>query len=634
MLNTSTLYKRLIKESGRTFRAEIITTFPDSSTVALTDKDIMLGSLVIKQGTSDEGSFSIGNAIIGELNFEIDNSSGTYDNKSFDGAVFDVRIGLVTEQKYDGTITIEWLRKGIYTAEEITVNEKYISIVAYDNLAKLDVPFADAGISFPCPLHQLYTNICTYCGVPYRLWVFPNSPYVVASGNDIDDETSCRDVLSFLAQLARCFVTCDSSGNVCLSWYKNTTYSNTTYSINEKQRLNSTVQITGIRLVKDDDETLIGTTGYCLSIEDNPLALNSSFLNHRAWNDLIGMQLTPFSIDAVSDPALEAGDIITIYDLSGNSYQTPVTNIIYRLDAKMTVSCDAETANENQRTRLSPSAKILARSKKQTAGQISEYDIRAKQFSQIAANAMGFFKTDEPQNDGSTITYLHDKPLLSDSQTIWKKTVAGFFVSTDGGQTYSAGIDSYGNAVLNMLAVKGIVADWIKAGILTDQSGITSIDLSNGIITIQMSSRNSLVIWANGITMKDSNDQVLTSMFVSQAGKGVITANFVYVGTRGSERTSIGVDNGTGYISTDTISGDTVNIGNITLEESGGKLQISSPVCAPVSLVTNGQEVGSFYINVNGEAVLNTKHILLNGDFYVPTNITVDGVSYTVLAKV
>lgn len=94
----------------------------------------------------------------------IDTDGLKYDNTSFDGAVFDVRLGLVTEQKYDGTFTVEWLRKGIYTAEEITVNEKYISIVAYDNIAKLDVPFADIGIVFPRTLAELYGRICTYCG--------------------------------------------------------------------------------------------------------------------------------------------------------------------------------------------------------------------------------------------------------------------------------------------------------------------------------------------------------------------------------------------------------------------------------------------------------------------------------------
>lgn len=569
MINTSSLYRQLIKESGRTFRARILVTFADNSTAELTDKDIMQGSLVIKQSTSDEGSFTVGSAVIGELDFEIDNSSGTYDNTSFDGAVFDVRLGLVTEQKYDGTLTVEWLRKGIYTAEEITVNEKYISIVAYDNIAKLDVPFADIGIVFPRTLAELYGRICTYCGISYASPNFANAGYIVGTDEYIDEDASCREVMSYIAQMARAFVSCDNVGTLHLRWYEEAVlgydeaHNKIFYELNERQKINSTVQITGVRhIAPDETETLVGADGYCIVIDDDPLALDDTFLEHDVWTrritgGLIGMKLTPFSSDVISDPSLEAGDIIKISDLNGNTYITPITNIIFRLDAKMTVSCDAETVNENNRTSASPSARIIARSKKNTAQQISQYDVRAKQFSQIAVNAMGFYQTDEVQNDGSTITYLHDKPLKADSTTIWKKSVDGFFVSNDGGQTYIAGIDSSGNAVLNILAVKGIIADWIiagnfnadlittgninadlittgninadlittgnidadlittgninadliKAGILQDATGTTSINMATGEIKVaQSGGTRRFEIYSDGILLKNISD--------------------------------------------------------------------------------------------------------------------------------
>lgn len=667
MLNTSTLYKKLIKDSGRTFRAKILVTFADNSTAELTDKDIMQGSLVIKKSTSDEGSFTVGSAVIGELDFEIDNSSGTYDNMSFEGAVFDVRIGLVTKQKYDGTFTIEWLRKGIYTAEEITVNEKYISIVAYDDIAKLDVPFANAGIHFPCSLVGLYGYICTYCGISYASPDFANSGYIVSTGEYIDADASCREVMSYIAQMARAFVSCDNTGTLHLRWYEEAVlgydeaHNKIFYQINERQKINGNVQISGVRhILPDETETLIGTDRYCIVIEDNPLALDSSFLEHDVWTNrrtggLIGMKLTPFSSSVISDPAVEVGDMIKISDLNGRIYTTPITNIIFSLDAKMTVSCDAETINEKNRTSANPSARIISRSKKNTAQQISQYDVRAKQFSQIAVNAMGFYQTDEVQSDGSTITYLHDKPLKADSTTIWKKSVDGFFVSNDGGQTYIAGIDSSGNAVLNILAVKGIVADWIKAGIISDAVGNVSIDMSNGNIVMNLNNRHSLKIWTNGITMYDENNAVLTSMFVSTQRKGVVTANHLLIGQRDHEKVSISTDNnGDGYIiinttqikETDnkltiskTIKGNLE--GNVSIVDSnnnevgsfyltsGGSSRLNVSL---ISLQDNGQEVGSFYIGPVG-AVLKTSCILVNGEIYKPITVTIDGIDYKLLGK-
>ena len=132
----------------------------------------------------------------------------------------------------------------------------------------------------------------------------------------------------------------------------------------------------------------------------------------------------------------------------------------------MQIACDVETFNEKNRAGGSQSATIIAMAKKQAEMQISEYDIRVQQMNQLATNAMGYYETVESQDDGSIICYMHDKENLSDSKTIWKKTVDGIFISSDGGKTYIAGVDKNGNAVLKILATEGIVADWINAGTL------------------------------------------------------------------------------------------------------------------------------------------------------------------------
>ena len=111
---------------------------------------------------------------------------------------------------------------------------------------------------------------------------------------------------------------------------------------------------------------------------------------------------------------------------------------------------------------------------------------------QIAMNAMGFHTTYEEQPDGSRITYLHDKPNLSDSKIIYKQTIDGFFLSQDGGKSYTAGFDSQGNAVLNILYAIGIVADWIKTGrlLVKDADGVITMlaDVDTGQVIINAES--------------------------------------------------------------------------------------------------------------------------------------------------
>lgn len=578
MQNTSSVYKELIKQSGRTFKAKILCTLSDGSCIELADKDIMQGSLKISSAVSNEGSFDVGCAIIGELDFEIDNSDGNYNNMSFENAEFDVRIGLVTAQKYDGTITIEWIKKGLYTAEEITVNGKYISIVAFDYMAKFDKDFADLNLAFPVSLADIMSAICLHCGVAYgSLADFPYASYVVSDEGTIDESTTCRDMISYVAQIACSYAYIDTSGYLRLGWY-----TDTDISVDEKQKLNGTVTVTGVQMTNALDETVyqLGTMDYCLIMDDNPLVQNESVLKNSAWTErLIGMNLTPFESDVISDPSMEVGDIVTISDIQGNTYRTPITSIVYKLDSKMTISCDAETINEKQRSSCSQSAKVIAAVKKETEKQLSAYDVRAKQFSELTANSMGYYQTEEIQDDGSVICYQHNKPLLADSQTIWKKSVDTIAVSNDGGKTWM-GYDKDGNAVLKVLATEGIIADWIKAGTISDLTGDMSISLNLGKIQFNIDNKGKMILHALGFTLYDENDKIVTSMYTSVSGTGVVTTNMLKVGERGDETTRIlENDNGEGYVSTDIIqantmsvkSGSTITVKNLAVFESSLK---------------------------------------------------------------
>lgn len=505
MQNTSALYKELIKQSGRMFRAKIAVAFPDGSSAELTDENIMQNSFVITTGTSDEGSFSIGNAIIGQLDIELDNSDGRYDNMTFEDAEFDTRVALIVRQSYDNTLTPEWLRKGIFTVEEVTVDENYIKITAFDNMSKLDKPFSDVNVTFPITLKSLFQTICSACSLPYDT---PDiGTITVGKNHEIPEGASCRDVISYIAQLACRFVYADVNGTIKMGWYRDTGY-----IIDERQKLSGSVTISGVQLTDTGDIAhRLGTVSYCLMIDDNPLATSADALSDSVWrNDLIGMTLTPFEAEVLSDPALEAGDIVTVSDLHGNAYCTPVTNLIYRLDSKMTVSCDAETVKEKQRTSCSPSAKIVAQASRKMNRKISEYDVRAKQFSSLTANAMGFYQTEQQQDDGSVIVYQHDKPLLADSQVIWKKSRDSFAVSSDGGATWR-GMDSSGNAVLNILAAVGIVADWLRVGSSVGGWVIESGGLSSADGSIKINSiTNTVDIYNDGALLLQLNRSGVT----------------------------------------------------------------------------------------------------------------------------
>ena len=104
---------------------------------------------------------------------------------------------------------------------------------------------------------------------------------------------------------------------------------------------------------------------------------------------------------------------------------------------------------------------------------LDAYDVKLAQMNELAANTLGFYYTEEKAEDGSIIAYRHDRPNLSESKIIYKTGIEGFFLSVDGGQTWKAGFDSNGDAVLNILYAIGIQSKWIntRGFTATDNSG-------------------------------------------------------------------------------------------------------------------------------------------------------------------
>jgi phage minor structural protein len=120
------------------------------------------------------------------------------------------------------------------------------------------------------------------------------------------------------------------------------------------------------------------------------------------------------------------------------------------------------------------------------------------QFSNLMANALGYYHTEQKDEQGRTTTYIHDKPLLSESSTIWKVSVQGFAVSLDGGKTWISGMTSNGNMTLRTLSTIGIVADWIIAGILKSKDGSTFFDLDNNLVGVRCGDYRACLRGSNG----------------------------------------------------------------------------------------------------------------------------------------
>ena len=103
-------------------------------------------------------------------------------------------------------------------------------------------------------------------------------------------------------------------------------------------------------------------------------------------------------------------------------------------------------------------------------------------------SSSGLYMTQELQQDGSIIYYMHNKATMAESNIIWKLTAEAFAVSIDGGKTYPYGFAVTGELITRLLYAEGINADYINAGtlIVRDKSGnaIFEADMDTGSVAL------------------------------------------------------------------------------------------------------------------------------------------------------
>ncbi|MFD1402867.1 tail fiber domain-containing protein [Robinsoniella peoriensis] len=514
MVNTSLEYRKALYEDKRSFIPKVNILLSNGTVLELSGNQIMQGGVKIDDGVSSPGSFDIGSAVIGKLTLNINNMQDEYSDYNFTDAVVTVFVGLQLESR------IEWLKKGVFNADDPTSTQSVITLECLDNMSKFDKKY-DGKLIFPANLQTIVNYCCSKCGVILNTNQFDNYTYRVnKSPFEVNEPVTYREILSYCAQIAGCYARCNVDGRLELKWYDTTAFDITDtldggnfidytavdvvdggnytnysatdvidggtfedlkkyhhiYSLSSINISTDDVVITGISVTAADgknskgeevagETVLNGDLGYVLKIENNPLIECGMASNVASYlgAKIRGMRFRPMNISALSDPSIEAGDCAIITDRKNNSYYCYITNLTYAMGGYESFSCDAETPARNSSQRYSEMTKAVVESRKNTQKQLSQYDLVAQQFGTLMANGMGLYRTTEEKN-GSLIYYMHNQPLLKDSKTIWKMTEGAFSVSTDGGLSWNAGIDKNGNVLATVLTAIGINADWINAG--------------------------------------------------------------------------------------------------------------------------------------------------------------------------
>ena len=268
------------------------------------------------------------------------------------------------------------------------------------------------------------------------------------------------------------------------------------------------IVITGIKLKNRENEAMYGSTGYVLELE-NDLVADSDLdtVAAQIGDSIIGAKFRNMSGELVYNPLIEFGDMAYTYDRKWNRYITPLTDVSCSVNGKTTVKTQADDPIRGQSKFQSESTKAIVEARRLVKKEQSAREKAVKKLEETLKNSSGLYETSVAQEDGSTITYLHDKPTLEESKNVIKFTAEAIGVSNDGGKTYPYGFFLTGDLIAKILYAHGINADYIDTGALTvrDSDG-------NIIFQVDMDTKKVIISGDNVVIGDSSLPDKLTKM--------------------------------------------------------------------------------------------------------------------------
>lgn len=478
MKNVSNNFKKVIKNGGPFYSyAKVL--FSDGSEITLNSEDDFA---ISDNGYSESGGddLPLGSALSKTITLSLFNEDGRFSDYDF----FYSQITLYTEADLeDGTQ--ERTNEGVFYVTSPVATGEVIEITAYDAMYKTNKEFTSQ-LSYPATARNLLLEVCAFVGITVADAHFKNEDFQIQS---MPEKTTARKIIGYIAQIAvgNAII---KNGSLSIKSYDfeplkdvtdGTLYTelstqNAKYHVLSEYSDYPTVgmnpvTITGIRTTKrvnnKDVEYLNGTDDYALTIT-NPLITGAEEKALELIGDVLnGVTLTSFSGTFFPYPTAEIMDCAVIVDQNDKAYKTVITTHDFSYPGESELSCGIKDPETNSSTYYSESAEMYHKVQAEANKNRKEMESAIENLQTTLANAKGMYTSKVRQADGSYITYLHDKPTMSESENVIKITSDAVGVSTDGGQTYPYGFFLTGDLVAKVLYAIGINADYINTGALT-----------------------------------------------------------------------------------------------------------------------------------------------------------------------
>ena len=324
MYQPSEAFGNLVLQDSRTFKALI--TYDD---VSITNAK----SIKFTGGAEGEDDFSLGSTVSQYVTIIIPDPG-----KAIEGHELLVQIGM----EVNGLV--EYIPMGYFTPGKPSRNEDQIEFTAYDRMMKTERTFSMDGDSTDTA--AVLKRIQEITGV-----------MVVTDGlsgisMEVPKGYSCREVLSYVAQLHGCFAVCNRNGQIELHSYVDSGYTVSTGRYWDSFEHNDYLfQVEKLTCYTGQDEE---GNDVSVSSGDGPRAVifSNPFMTQdtldKVMDSLKDFSYMPGSIRMMGDPRLDPWDVLTVKDRKGGSYKVPLMKLEREYDGGFTDSVEAVGLSEDE----------------------------------------------------------------------------------------------------------------------------------------------------------------------------------------------------------------------------------------------------------------------------------------------
>jgi hypothetical protein len=517
LINVSNTFKEKLQDGEQVIEIVEIA-FADGTTKTL-ENEIMIGNNDFSD-CAESSSFPVGATVCKTMRLELDNTEDQWKDYNFYQAKVHAYLKFQTSVAESASESIwmddfyepildtdgnsivlsraasedryETIDKGVYT---ITTPEQYgeiLSFTAMDDMYKTNAKYYSA-LTLPQPIMALVRDACESLNIPMGFSSMAHGNVIVTA---LPDNMTFRQLIGWAAMLETANARIDNRGYLqFIKWNFGAVENGSLVPLKLEDYVNSPtlssddIVITGIRVKNKESESLFGTAGYVLELENNLLS-DSDLGTVAAWigGNLVGAKFRNLQGDLLYNPLLEFGDMARSFDRNGNGYLTPITDVSSPLNGITTVKTQADDPIRNSSTYMSEATKALVEARQLVKDERTEREKAVERLANTLKESGGLYMTEDPQDDGSVIYYMHNKPTLEESDIVWKLTAEAIGISTDGGKTYPYGFTVTGEMITRLLYAEGINASYINAGalIVRDTNGkiIFLADIDNNQIVI------------------------------------------------------------------------------------------------------------------------------------------------------